>query len=391
MPDKREFQDIIIDNIIESLPVGLAVIDSEGQIVVLNQALSTMLGFSKEALTEEGWGALFFETTHNSEFNEIIIDVIQQEEVRLSREVSYRRRDGTTLRLAIISSFLRDGENIAGVVVLVQDITEEYLFDLREKHALEERNRIQQERAESLRNLADNVAHQIRNPVMSIAGFANLALKRIHDDEKMSSFLEAVRDQAATLDRVVKAVAEFSSLEVSTMQKHQVRWIFGCAHTRCSELAETMEKTCDVLSTVQDNPDGSPLLVYCDANMMCRALEELIANALEFSNADQPLVTFTATRQGGYIVMKVTDNGNGIPPENLPYVFDPFYTTKPNAVGFGLTNARRIAQEHGGRIIVENSDKEGTVARIEIPESPQQETVEPDPAQARDAAATPTA
>ncbi len=208
----RDRQTLIVGNILGSLPVGIAVIDATGRVVFTNPALSQILGYSEAEFRDQGWGPLLLHDEQNDAFNQVVVDAIQQERVNLTRSVFYDPPSGERKRLAITSSFLRDGGEVAGVVVLVEDVSVAHNAHQRERELLEERHRMEQQRVESLRKLALSVAHQIRNPVASIGGFATLALRRMREDERLQGYLTTIVDEAGRLEEVVKAVHIYAAL-----------------------------------------------------------------------------------------------------------------------------------------------------------------------------------
>ncbi len=94
---RMKIKSIVIQNILESVPVGLLVIDPQGEIVTTNRAAS-------EILKGKGWGELFFDNDHNIDFNQVILDVIQEKRVNLHRSVNYSGPTGETLRLSMTTS-----------------------------------------------------------------------------------------------------------------------------------------------------------------------------------------------------------------------------------------------------------------------------------------------
>lgn len=103
-----------------------------------------------------------------------------------------------------------------------------------------------------------------------------------------------------------------------------------------------------------------------DIKLMAQCLANLITNALE---AGEPTVAVTikASTRENILQLTVTDNGRGIGTEDLPFVFDPLYTTKSNHVGLGLTISQRIIEDHGGNIAIESDTGTGTIVTLSIP------------------------
>lgn len=361
-------EEIIVRNVLQSLPVGLAIIDPQGEIVEANKALCTILGYPREKLTSTGWGLLFFHADKNVEFNQVLIDVIREEKMHLVRSVDYERPDGSTLRLSITSSFLRDEGDVAGIVILMQDVTENHTMHQREKRVLEERSRIQRERGEGLRKLALSVAHQIRNPVMGIGGLAGLANRKAGQASSIAGYLEGIREECKKLEVIVAAVAGFAKIPQPNPRRMSVAGIVDEAREFLRERSAKLGIAYDL------QQDVAICNVFADDHLLGSALNELLSNALEAgaengdAKGDKVVITLVVNHDPeGWVVFSVRDNGRGIAEENIPYLFDPFYTTKTVGVGMGLAVVRRIVTELGGNISVQSMLGQGTTFTIVLP------------------------
>lgn len=366
-------QTLIVGNILNSLPVGIAVIDATGRVVFTNPALSQILGYSEAEFRDQGWGPLLLHNEQNDEFNQVVVDAIQQERVNLTRNVFYDPPSGGRKRLAITSSFLRDGGEVAGVVVLVEDVSVAHNAHQRERELLEERHRVEQQRVESLRKLALSVAHQIRNPVASIGGFATLALRRMRADERLQGYLTTIVDEAGRLEEVVKAVHTYAALPAPrlapTPLSELVRAARRLLEARAGELHRSFVWREDLVAI-------EPAV---DAALMAQALGALLINALDFSPGERPEIRVEARLTAGRLTIAVIDHGQGIAPEDLPFVFDPLFTTKARGVGLGLTTARRIVEEHRGSLGLKSVPGRGTTVTVSLPLAPPDEAAAPQP------------
>jgi len=135
-----KIEDLVVENVLEGLPVGLLVVGHNGAINVANPASADILGYSREDLLTRGWGELFLANDSNYLFNQVFLDVIEKEKVGLNRDVPYEKPDGGHRHLSVTSSFLRSGTELA-VVVLLHDVTEIFRMREREVAALLEKTR----------------------------------------------------------------------------------------------------------------------------------------------------------------------------------------------------------------------------------------------------------
>lgn len=360
--DAMNIKPIILQNILDSLPVGLMVIDPEGEVINTNRAASEILGYSLDVFEGKGWGDLFFDGEKNIDFNQIIIDIIQERKVNLQRSVSYVRSDGKILQLSITGSFLREDEEIAGIVVLINDVTELHKAHRHEKIVLEEKGALQHERAESIKNLAEAVAHQIRNPVTAIGGLSMRMLNKLDQDDPNRVYLETILDGTKRLEDVVTAVGHYTKLLQIEPKKVAISEVLQQAQVGLSlKEAELSRK---IKWTVQ----SEPIEVMVDPRLFAHALNELFLNALEFCKEDYVAIEVCVFEDGNRVNVEIKDSGTGISEEDRPYIFDPFFTTKAVGVGMGLCRVKRIISEHKGVIVVESSPGKGTEVRIRLPQ-----------------------
>ncbi|QAZ67805.1 two-component system sensor histidine kinase NtrB [Solidesulfovibrio carbinolicus] len=358
------FSDIIAQNVVESLPVGLLIVDHAGAFTTVNPAAATILGYSRQQLLGRGWGDLFFENEANARFNQIVMDVIQNELVGLCRVVPYAAPDGRLLELSITSSYLSGGSNTAGVVVILHDLTELSRMQRRETDMLKEVNRIQQEKIRGLNKLAASVAHQIRNPAFAIGGFASRLARQLASLGIDSSYPGIILDEAKRLETLVRTVGRFAALGPARPQP-----------VRLAEVADQAMKLAQTLASGQaagavwrfDLPE---VQLVVDRDQIAGALAELFRNSLECAAPGPVTIDLTAAAEGERLELAVTDDGPGIRPADAPHVFDPFYSGRPDKAGMGLTLAQEIVLEHNGSLVLDSGHVGGARFVLTIPRFP---------------------
>jgi anti-anti-sigma factor len=352
---------IIIQNIFDSLPVGLLVINSEGEIILANGSASEILGYLAEAIPGKGWADLFLGTEGNDLFNQVMVDVIWEEKRDLHRTVPYARPHGDVLQLAITSSFIRDGEEALGIVVLLNDVTEVFRLHLQEKTILEERNRLQRERTEGLNNLAMAVAHQLRNPTTAIGGFASILLKKAEAGAMSVPYLENILSATKRLEDLVLSVQEYASFSAVSPRKMPVSRI-------CKQLQQHVwQKAAELSRHASLTINSVDFDVEVDPRAFVEALYALLDNAVEAIPLNGGSIEVSMSQDEEVLLVTIQDNGSGISEENLSYVFDPFFTTKAVGVGMGLCKAKRIIAEHHGNLWIDSAAGSGTKVLIRVP------------------------
>lgn len=358
------FSDLIAQNVVESLPVGLLIVDHAGAFTTVNPAAATILGYSRQQLLGRGWGELFFENETNVRFNQLVMDVIQNELVGLCRVVPYAAPDGRLLELSITSSYLTGDTNTAGVVVILHDITDLSRMQRRETDMLKEVNRIQQEKIRGLNKLAASVAHQIRNPAFAIGGFASRLARQLESLGIDSSYPGIILDEARRLETLVRTVGRFAALGPARPQP-----------VRLAEVAAQAMKLAQSLVPSQaagavwrfDLPE---VQLVVDRDQIASALAELFRNSLECASPQPVTISLTAATTGERLELTVTDDGPGVRPADAPHIFDPFFSSRPDKAGMGLTLAQEIVLEHNGSLALDSGQAGATRFVLTIPRFP---------------------
>ncbi len=227
----------------------------------------------------------------------------------------------------------------------------------------------QVERVEGLNNFANAMAHQIRNPVMALGGMAGLLLKKVPTDSPLSEYAQAVRENSLRLEYLVSVISDYVSLTAGERVVVSVRKIVKDAMNMTHQMATAQGKELDCTVVVADG------YVLVDARLAVLALAEIMQNAVDFCEHATVVLKIvggtnvfphdvTATERF-YAVdrlygVRISDNGPGIPEENLVYATDPFFTTKASGVGLGLTRAKRILHDElGGDLSIESPPGKG--------------------------------
>jgi len=348
------------------MSIGLVVINTAGEILSTNTAAETILGFTGDELKTRGWAELFFDNADNIAFNQFIVDVIEHQKLNQIREAPYTKPDGKRLYLSITSSFIHDRGKPIGVVMLFDDVTEVRELHERERRILEERNRLHHERVESLNHFATSIAHQLRNPLATIGGFANRMFK-VNDPEcPETARAKFILTEVKRLEAIVKVVEEYTALSRVTIQSAALNEIIEMLRDELDSLATSKKKTIrwDIALNITT--------VFVDPFYFSRALREILVNSLESFKKETGTITIRADRAGGDVILEIADTGKGISRDDIPYVFDPFYTTKVTNIGMGLSTAQRIISEHHGKIEIMGEPGAGARVTITLPANPLQ-------------------
>ncbi|MFZ2198778.1 MAG: ATP-binding protein [Thermodesulfovibrionales bacterium] len=233
---------------------------------------------------------------------------------------------------------------------------------------------IQAEKLASLGRLTADVAHEIRNPLTALGGFAR-RLHKIAEGEKEREYAEIVLTEVDRLERILKDVLTFSRDARSNLEKHDVGEIIHDIMKIYDDLCREHSISIEIMR--EDNLQT----VLIDKDQVRQALDNLVSNAID-AMPEGGRLTVTAGREElhdvTYMFLRVTDTGSGIPVMNLPLIFEPFFTTKKigHGTGLGLSITRKIMEEHGGFIRADSPEGMGASFTMYFPYQSDEESLQ---------------
>ncbi|MCB9516234.1 MAG: sensor histidine kinase [Candidatus Latescibacteria bacterium] len=209
--------------------------------------------------------------------------------------------------------------------------------------------------------LAGGLVHEMRNPLAAVKMNLSSLARGAQLDAVQAEQLALAREQGERLERMLGELLDYSrpvtampGLVVAAELAQQVDEASAAALTDCGVRLETALP-------------ALPLRFLGDRELLARALVNLVVNAAQAAPADGR-VQLRLTRDPDGLVLEVTDRGRGMPPAVRERLFDPFFTTREEGVGLGMSVVKRIVDLHGGRLAVESDEGQGTRVRILIPE-----------------------
>ncbi len=208
--------------------------------------------------------------------------------------------------------------------------------------------------------LALNVAHEIRNPVMVIGGMIRRILTKSPAEKEVKEYLKAILNQVVRLENIVKKFETikgnlswaFTREDLNKLVKAAVNMI----------LPEARQKGVTIVTEVEK----APLFVEVNANLIKLSIVHCLRNAIEASDSGKRIEVRTLQAKYGAMV-KIIDHGTGMPEEVLKKIFVPFFGTKKKSSGLGLCVVKQIIEEHGGTINISSVEGEGTIVEIFLP------------------------
>lgn len=219
----------------------------------------------------------------------------------------------------------------------------------------------EKEKSEALDQMMDEVAHEIRNPLVSIGGFARRVYRNLPEGDPNKKYVEMIIEDAARLETMVKHLIDMKTTSLSFLEPTNINDVIMDALTTFDQGFK--EKAIDVESKLMDNPP----VVHADREQLKKALCNIIENSLEAMVTETKVLKIASASQEGHVEIHISDTGKGISRDKLKNIFDPFFTSKIYGPGLGLTFALKIIQDHRGTISVESEPGKGTTFTIRLP------------------------
>ena len=335
------------ENVMESMADALISVDDDQKIVTCNRRAVEILGVAESDLK-------------NREIREVLGrdlgEFLRRESPRgiiRDREIEVHHPLGKRIPLSLSAAPLKDetGREMGSVLLL---------RDLREIRDLQEKVR-RSERLASLGRLAAGVAHEIRNPLSSIRGFAQFFMQRFKGQEKDQEYASTMVKEVDRLNRVITELLDFARPKEPHREPHSLEEILD--HTLEVLKPELAKKKVGV----EKKYERELPLARVDRDQLSQAFLNLLINSLEsMEDGGEIRVEIRRERQDSLRV-SIGDTGKGIPSEDLEKVFEPFFSTKRKGTGLGLSIVHQILEGHGGEIQVESQEGEGTFFQITLP------------------------
>ncbi|MBQ8181220.1 MAG: two-component sensor histidine kinase [Ruminococcus sp.] len=331
---KDEFE-LITKNMRE----GLLLLDKNRNILTINSAAMTIFGTNEKCVGNE-----FLTINRRHEITSAI------EKALTGGHAEIRAKLGEKEYQFDISRIETDGETV-GAVVLAFDITE-------------------QADAERLRReFTANVSHELKTPLQTITGSAELIENGLVKPEDMPRFVGHIREEATRLVTLVEDIIRLSQLDEQTELPKENVSLYEIVNEACGVLRDSADKKDITLSVSGDSGK-----VYGVKHLLFEVIYNLCDNGIKYT-PDGGKVEVDISETEKEVTLTVSDNGIGVAPEHLPRIFERFYrvdkshSKKSGGTGLGLSIVKHSVQYHGGKISIHSEENKGTAVTVVLPKS----------------------
>ncbi|WP_158949726.1 ATP-binding protein [Pseudodesulfovibrio cashew] len=338
---------IFASEIVAHLPIGLVVTGPDDIVTHINGDAASLLGVEAEIALHQN-----------------VNDVLPAAIVELASESSGMK--GPITKELQVSSGDKCFPGNIGVAQVVSDegLSLGAIFilsDLTEIHRLQAEMK-QREKMAAIGNLAAGIAHEVRNPLSSIKGYATYFAGLFDEDSDNRKAAMVMIAETERLNRVISELLDFSRPSEISPKEVDMAFVMDTVSRLFQQ--DATDLGIEVVIDVQS--DLPP--VKLDADRMIQALLNMGINAIQAMDAGGRL-TLRVLKSDTDLIIQVEDTGHGIAEENMATVFDPYFTTKSQGTGLGLAVVRKIVEGHGGYVDFASSVGNGTTFTISLPQS----------------------
>ncbi len=352
-------------SVIHNINSGLLAVDFTGQITFANKQATYLLGYSGRELREMNVNAIFAESREAQQ----ILELLKLPNKQISeKETRFRQKNGQFITVSMDAAPIEDASNqFQGITLLFRDITE--LVQLRDQM-----NRI--ERLALVGELAAGIAHEIRNPLGGIKTAAQVLRDSFTEEDMEVQLIDRIIREVDKANKLLKEFFKFARPTPPQFAPVDIEMIIDGVYLLLAPRLKKLD-----IKFVEEAEPHLPQ-VYVDETQIEQVILNLFMNAIDampdggtlkvrVSRRTVPLteqsLNLTKAPHLEYVLVEISDTGTGIPERILPKIFNPFFTTKKDGVGLGLSICSRLIEENHGKIDVMSELGKGTTFFIALP------------------------
>ncbi len=352
-------------DILRNIPTAVMTVDGAGRLAYANPSAEELLGIDAASWLDEPF---LGELSRLSADLARVLQRTREFRVPVSSAEIYVRRNGKSIPVGVSTAVLDRSDGSQSVTAIMRDISDrKRLEDLRSRA----------ERLEAVAELSASLAHEIRNPLASISSSVQQLGLHESADEDDRLLAGLVVRESDWLSRLLSEFIEFSRVRIVRSQRLDLREVVDHA----LDLVRR-NPAYDEAVVVHATLDPDPVLVDGDEDLLHRVVTNLVLNAVQAAEPGRKTRidvevsgiagdhTVPGIDVADAVVLRVTDDGPGIPEENLNRIFDPFFSGRSGGTGLGLSIVHRAVEAHGGTVLVESTTRKGTRFTVLLPGQP---------------------
>jgi PAS domain S-box-containing protein len=348
--------------LLQNLTTGVIAAGADGRITVFNNEAEQITGSKSKDMLDRSIEDL------PASIREVVEETLHSKERPASRELVLDSAESGVVVRASSSIFHGQQGEMLGVLVVLTDITALKRLELQIRRS---------DRLASLGTLSAGMAHEIKNPLVSIKTFAQLLPERYQDSDFRETFSNLIGHEIDRIDSLVNQLLRFARpakpllklMHVHSVLEKSLQLVGHRLYQKEIKLTRSWQADVDTIRADADQLEQVFLNFFLNAMDAMKRGGEMVVST-EIRPAEEWVAAVSGPNGGGlHEILRITvrDNGEGIRNEDIPHVFDPFFTTKDYGTGLGLSVVHGIIQEHAGQIEVESELSKGTAFHILLP------------------------
>ncbi len=355
--EAEERADVVEDYneyVLKSVSSGVIAFNKENKITTFNQAAEKILSFGGEELLGKSCSEAFGD---ESGLCQLMDSTLQRSEGSPRKELEIVKKNSERIWVGISASILKNRKDEAiGAILIFSDITEikKLQDEIRQK-----------DRLTVLGELAGGIAHEFRNMMGTILGFAKLLSKKIGKNDPKQGMIEAIINELNTMEMIINELLSLGKAQPISLKPVDINKLIR------NLLIKSMGEVKEPKPKIDVNIPSDIPEIMADELLIRQAFTNLIQNSIDAMPDSGELKV-----EGKYhavdgidkmVEIVIMDTGTGIPKDKLDKIFLPFFTTKPKGTGLGLALVHKIILSHNGRIEVESEEGKGTTFTVFLP------------------------
>jgi PAS domain S-box-containing protein len=340
-------------HLFDSIQVAFFLTDSHSKIFYVNQPAEDLFGYRRTEIEGKRMRVLFLAEDLTYLLPNIVYLTLYED--GFSGELLLRQKDGNRIFVQLRTTSFKEGG-------------ETYMtFSFQEIQRLKslERERLEEEHWTRLGRMVEEIAHQVRNPVVSIGGYAHRLLKGVAVPSRGRPYLTKILFETDRLERMIQQVEDYIQIPSPSFRKERIQGVVEEALQTFSRKRKT-EGVAVRLEAGRMKGEGD---CFIAREPVIKVLVNLLENSLDAVTAvsgrrREAAISAALFEDEEIIGISISDNGQGIRKRDLLRIWEPFYTTRPDRVGLGLTIVKRVIETHGGRIQIKSQLKKGTAVTL---------------------------
>ncbi len=328
--------------------------DQAGKILQVNNAGAQMHGYTVEELLKMNVNELNSSDSALG-FASRIQRILGGQRIQV--ELNHRRKDGTIFPVETSAGLFEVGSR-KYILVIDREIIER-------KQAEEALQRAQQIRTSA--ELATGMAHEIKNPLAGIKLSIEILLEEPQLSEENKTLIRKVIDEIKRIEHLMKGLLSFARPPKPQLANTDVCEVLEAVMSLALHSRPSLREKAGSIQLVKVFGQRLPT-TYADPMQLKQVFMNLLLNAVDAMPGGGTVTVKTSFDPSSFnIIVDISDTGSGIDAAVLPELFKPFYTTKPKGTGLGLATSKRLIEEHGGTIRIENNAEHGATVRVKLP------------------------